>query len=94
MIIYSLFFISTFQFELCYPFQVRITFFVTSEKSDGIYISKNMIPVSEVDNLVELIQAQQVGLGNTFLLILNTSNWSPNESLNSVKQTMIRKKGV
>jgi hypothetical protein len=57
-------------------------------------LAKNTIPVSEVDNLVELIQAQQLGLGNIFLLILNTSICRPNESLNGLKQTSIGKKGV
>jgi hypothetical protein len=48
-------------------------------------IGKNAISLGEVDNLVELIQSQRLGLGNLFLLTLDALNRSINVSLNGLE---------
>jgi hypothetical protein len=55
------------------------------------YIGKNAISLGEVDNLVELIQARRLGLGNFFLLTLDALDRSINESLDGLERASIKR---
>jgi hypothetical protein len=50
-------------------------------------IGKNAISVGEVDNLVKLIRAWRLGLGNVFLLTLDALDWS----LDGLERTSIKR---
>jgi hypothetical protein len=54
-------------------------------------IGKNAISLGEVDDLLELIQARRLGLGNFFLLTLDALDRSINASLDGLERTSIKR---